>query len=71
MAGFGVIYCCCDGGQANRSFIQLHFKGKDAVKEKHNTTTNIHTGQPPVFFLDSSVSLTEFVIPLTILYSES
>ena len=56
MAGFSVIYCCCDGGQANRSFIQMHFKGKDPVKEKY-TTTNIHTGQPLVFFLDSSVSL--------------
>jgi len=32
MAGFSVIYGCCDGGQANRSFIQMHFKGKDAVK---------------------------------------
>jgi len=49
MAGFSVIYGCCDGGQANRSFIQMHFKGKDAVKEKY-TTTNIHTGQPLVFF---------------------
>lgn len=58
MAGFSVIYGCCDGGQANRSFIQMHFKGKDAVREKY-TTTNIHTGQPLVFFLDSSVSLTK------------
>ena len=55
MAGFSVIYTCCDGGQANRSFIQLQFKGRDVVKEKY-TTTNIHTGQPMVFFLDLSVS---------------
>ena len=55
MAGFSVNYGCCDGGQTNRSFMQLHFNGKDAVKEKY-TTTNIHTGQPMVFFLDPSVS---------------
>jgi hypothetical protein len=31
---FPNVFPCCDGGQANRSFIQLHFKGKDAVREK-------------------------------------
>ena len=56
MAGFSVIYGCCDGGQANRSFIQMHFKGKDAVKEKY-TTTNIHTGQPLVLKLFLTVGL--------------
>ena len=32
-AGFKVRYCCCDGGEANRSFIKLHFKDKDPFKE--------------------------------------
>ncbi|XP_070556109.1 uncharacterized protein [Ptychodera flava] len=49
--GFNVTYCCLDGGQANRSFVQMHFKGKDIVKEKF-TTKNPFTHEPMVFYMD-------------------
>lgn len=49
-------YCCCDGGSANRSFIKLHFSGKDPYAEKF-TTTNPYTREPLVFLMDPYVSL--------------
>jgi len=54
--GFQTNFCCCDGGEANRSFIKMHFKGKDPVKEKF-TAINPYTRKPMVFLLDPSVSL--------------
>ena len=55
--GFKVLLTVCDGAQANRTFIQSHFRGLDAVEEKF-TTTNIYTGEPLVFMADPSVSVT-------------
>ncbi|XP_070548616.1 uncharacterized protein [Ptychodera flava] len=49
--GFHVTFCCLDGGQANRSFVQLHFKGKDPVREKF-TTLNLYTHEPMIFYMD-------------------
>ncbi|XP_078382573.1 uncharacterized protein LOC144665241 [Oculina patagonica] len=49
--GFSVHYCCCDGGSANRSFIKLHFSGKDPHAEKF-TTVNPYTREPLVFLMD-------------------
>lgn len=48
-------YCCCDGGSANRSFIKLHFSGKDPYAEKF-TTVNPYTREPLVFLMDPYVS---------------
>lgn len=47
-------YCCCDGGSANRSFIKLHFSGKDPLTEKF-TTINPYTREPLVFLMDPYV----------------
>lgn len=43
------------------SFIKMHFKGKDPVKEKL-TTISPYTRKPVVFLLDPSVSLPLIVI---------
>ena len=53
--GFSVHYCCCDGGSTNRSFIKLHFSGKDPCAEKF-TTVNPYTREPLVFLMDPYVS---------------
>lgn len=53
--GFNTNYCCCDGGEANRSFIKMHFKGKDPEVERFKTI-NPYTRKPMVFLLDPSVS---------------
>ena len=54
MVGFQVNYCCMDGGEANRSFVKMHFQGKDPEEEKF-TTINPYTRTPMVFLLDPSV----------------
>lgn len=59
--GFQSNFCCCDGGEANRSFIKMHFKGKDPVKERF-TTINPYTRMPMVFLLDPSVSFIVFIL---------
>lgn len=46
-------FCCCDGGEANRTFVKMHFKDKDAVKERF-TTINPYTRKPMVSLLDPS-----------------
>lgn len=51
--GFQSNFCCCDVGEANRTFIKMHFKDKDAVKERF-TTINPYTRKPMVFLLDPS-----------------
>ena len=58
--GFKVHFCCCDGGTANRSFIKLHFQGKDPVKEKF-TTVNPYTREALVFIMDPFVSACELL----------
>ncbi len=50
-----VSYCCCDGGEANRSFIKLHFKGIDPMKSSF-TVINPYTKDYLTFFLDFPVS---------------
>ena len=50
MFGFQTNYCCNDVGEAYRSFIKMHFKGKDPVKERF-TTTNPYTKNQWCFFL--------------------
>ena len=46
----------CDGAQANRAFITMHFQDeKDAVSSTF-TTTNPYSGHPHSFMMDSSVS---------------
>ena len=62
--GFQANYCCCDGGEANRSFIKMHFKGQDPVEERF-TTINPYTRKPMVFLLDPSVS--HFVVTCSVL----
>lgn len=53
-------YCCCDGGSANRSFIKLHFSGKDPMTEKF-TTINPYTREPLVFLMDPYVSFSNHI----------
>jgi hypothetical protein len=54
---FDVHMGICDGAQANRAFIQLHFDSdEDAINSKF-TTTNPYSGRPHSFMMDSSVSL--------------
>ena len=48
--GFTTNYCFCDGGEANRSFVKMHFHGKDQENERF-TTINPFTRQPMVFLL--------------------
>ena len=60
-AAFKVRYCCCDGGEANRSFIKLHFKDKDPFKELF-TITNPYTKEPLYFILDFAVSYLLYII---------
>lgn len=50
--GFQTNFCCCDGGEANRSFIKMHFKEKDPVNERF-TTINPYTRKPMGFFVGS------------------
>ena len=53
--GFSLDYCCTDGGENNRQFIKMHFKGKDPIEERF-TIINPYTRKPLVFYLDPSVS---------------
>ncbi|KAK3735262.1 hypothetical protein QZH41_008885, partial [Actinostola sp. cb2023] len=51
--GITIVYCCCDGGEANRNFIKIHFEGKDPVKENF-TIVNPYTREPLIFIMDFS-----------------
>ena len=55
LTGFEVIYCCLDGSSVNRSFVKLHFKGKDPVAEKF-TVLNPYTREKFLFIMDPEVS---------------
>lgn len=53
---FYVHMAVCDGAQANRAFISMHFEDdKDAVSSSF-TTTNPYSGEAHSFMMDSSVS---------------
>ncbi len=55
--GFDAHMGVCDGGQANRSMIMMHFESEeDAIKHKF-ITRNPYNGKPHVFMMDPSVSL--------------
>ncbi|KAK3747957.1 hypothetical protein QZH41_019192 [Actinostola sp. cb2023] len=51
--GITIVYCCCDGGEANRNFLKIHFEGKDPVKENF-TIVNPYTREPLIFIMDFS-----------------
>ncbi|XP_070540318.1 uncharacterized protein [Ptychodera flava] len=51
-AGFHVHWSCCDGGESNRGFINLHFKENKTARESHFTTRNPMTGGRMVFIMD-------------------
>ncbi|XP_077985881.1 uncharacterized protein LOC144440385 [Glandiceps talaboti] len=51
-AGFHIYWSCCDGGERNRGFINLHFKDKTA-RESDFTTRNPLTGGKMIFIMDS------------------
>jgi hypothetical protein len=53
--GFKVLMAICDGAQANRTFIQLHFGDHVDPFKTHFTTTNIYTGEPLILMVDPSV----------------
>ena len=57
--GLQTNYCCCDGEEANRSFIQLHFQAKNPEEERF-TTIKPYTRTPMVFMLVPSVSFHNF-----------
>ncbi|XP_070556446.1 uncharacterized protein [Ptychodera flava] len=50
--GFHVYWSCCDGGESNRGFINLHFKEKSA-RQHQFTTRNMMTGGKMIFLMDS------------------
>ena len=54
--GINVRYSCFDGGEANRSFLKMHFYGKDPVDEMF-TVTNPYTKEPLVFMMDIAVCI--------------
>ena len=54
---FYVHMAICDGAQANKAFIALHFDGKEHCIASKFTTTNPYSGEPHSFMMDSSVSI--------------
>ena len=51
----------CDGGQANRTFILLHFESEEEADRNNYTTANPYNDKDHVFMMDPSVSWdTEF-----------
>lgn len=54
--GFNAHMGICDGGQANRSFILLHFTSEKDAIEHNFTTENPYNEEPHVFMMDPSVS---------------
>lgn len=59
--GIKIVYCCCDGGSANRNFINMHFDENDPVKGKFSVE-NPYTRKPLIFILDFSVRLKVFFL---------
>ena len=51
---YRIYWCIMDGADVNRQFIKIHFKGKDAAKEKF-MAENIYTGNPMIFIMDPKV----------------
>lgn len=60
--GFNPVMAICDGGQANRSLIAMHFSSNDDAIDKHFTTKNPYTGDSHVFMMDPSVSTDKFYL---------
>ncbi len=54
--GFNAHMAICDGGQANRSFILLHFDSEEQAEASQYTTINPYNGEDHVFMMDPSVS---------------
>ncbi|XP_070556918.1 uncharacterized protein [Ptychodera flava] len=50
-AGFHVYWSCCDGGESNRGFINLHFK-ETTPRDSNFTTRNPLTGGKMIFIMD-------------------
>ena len=53
---FYVNLAICDGAQANRAFIALHFEGEEDIIASMFTTMNPYSGEPHSFMMDPSVS---------------
>lgn len=53
---FFVHMAICDGAQANRAFIAMHFQDEKHAVSSSFTTTNPYSGHPHSFMMDSSVS---------------
>lgn len=53
---FYVNMAICDGAQANRAFIALHFKSEEDATASMFTTMNPYSGEPHSFMMDPSVS---------------
>lgn len=55
--GFHAYMGICDGGQANRTLILLHFESESDAINKQFTVENPYTGEPHVFMMDPSVCI--------------
>lgn len=53
---FYVNMAICDGAQANRAFIALHFESEEDAIASMITTMNPYSGEPHSFLMDPSVS---------------
>lgn len=59
---YEIYYCICDGVDATRQFINIHFLNCSAI-DKHFMAYNMHTGEPMMFEMDCKVSnITIFVV---------
>ena len=56
---FHVHLAICDGAQANRAFISMHFENDEDAVSSQFTTKNPYSGEPHSFMMDSSVSVTD------------
>jgi hypothetical protein len=57
---FYVNMAVCDGAQANRAFIALHFDNEEDCAASMYTTTNPYSGEPHSFMMDYSVSMNHY-----------
>ena len=48
---FSIYYCICDGGDANRQFINIHFSNCSPI-DLHFIGYNMFTEDPMVFLMD-------------------
>eukprot|EP00112_Aurelia_sp_Birch-Aquarium-sp1_P011554 Seg2427.7 transcript_id=Seg2427.7/GoldUCD/mRNA.D3Y31 product="hypothetical protein" protein_id=Seg2427.7/GoldUCD/D3Y31 len=52
--GFNSHMAVCDGGQANRTFILLHFENEEHAIRSSFVTTNRYNGESHIFMMDPS-----------------